>query len=257
MSVAVTSARAMPPSDLLLRIYEMNKLDDPARIVELVEAEWPSFRSVAPTSIEAEICRQAMLACYRQRRYYDGYLWRMRAMIRAASAGWLYGVAALLQTEALRIQAQENGDRQPMTPGYVVLPQALAILDEMRPFAGAHGPIGVPQPSPQLIGRMYHEKRAFLLLASGRYSDALAAYDSALAFVADDERGRLKVRGGRALVLYLSARDASARAEAMEETTQVANECARLGQREIGRIASENVERMKTGRAELLPYEVL
>lgn len=255
--IAGVGRKGADPASLLEHIYELNKRDDQAGIIDLVEAEWPALRTRSATNLEAEICRQTMLACYKRGRYYDGYVWRMRAMIRAAAAGWLHGAAMLLQTEALRVQAQENGDRQPSDPEYVVVPQALEILEEMRPLAGDEGPVGIPQPSPQLVGRTYFEKRAFLLLCARRYSEAREAYESALRYVADDERGRLKVRGGLASCHYLSTEDPERRQSAIQETTDVADECKHLGQQEIGRIASANVAKMQAGRTDLLPYEVL
>ena len=173
-----------------------------------------------PLADDAESCRMTMLAYYDlhetyvEEDYLNGYVWRVRSLIRAAASEYLEGVLKLVQTETFRIQGEANRFRDPESPerfvrrkssdpDYVVVPEAYDILDEMRPFVDG----ALAGDLPDIIGRIYWEKRAFLLYAERRYEEAIAEYSNALAYAGDDPRGSTKVRGGLANCWYLSSND--------------------------------------------------
>jgi hypothetical protein len=228
-------------------------------IIALVTREWPAIMSRPANRSDAETCRQMMLALLKAARQPEAILWRTRTMIRAAEAGWDQGVAALIITDVFRLQAEANAGVEPSDPAYRAAPQALEILDELLPFIGEDGPPAdqVAAPSPRFNARTYYEKRGFLLVAAKRYDEALEAYDHAKRYVEHDDRGRLKVRGGRASCLYLSSADPQTQQSAIDETATVVRESRELGHYEILRIAEQNLARMTAGQRDLLAYEVL
>ena len=206
VSGAVTG-ESLAPTDLLRRIHELRKGPDESLedLVTLMTRQWPVVQAREPSKEDAESCRLAMLANYELRNYRGGSVWRVRALLKAVSARWLDGVIVLVQTEALRIQGQANDDLPPLDPDYRVVQQALDVYEELRPYAGTDGSDGLVQPSPRMIGRLYHDKRALMALGQGRYDEAVELYDQAMAFTVGDDRGPLLISGGRALCQYLAA----------------------------------------------------
>jgi hypothetical protein len=248
--------RALAERDLLAEIQRLAEADEQEAIAALATAEWPRMKGREPNREDAESCRLTMLALYKLGRQNEGRVWRVRAMLGSARAGWPIGVAALVTGEAFQLQSEANAGVAPSDPAYVLVEESLEILDELLPLIGPEGPDGLPQPSPELLGRIYHEKRAFLLFAGRRFADAQRDYESAGNYVRHDDRGRLKVAGGLAACRYASDPEANAIAT-IAATEAVAAESSELGHVEIHRIAAANLDRMRAGRLDLVPYETL
>lgn len=256
--------REMSTAGVLGEAQTLYKRGEFQGVVDLVDACWDSLGALAPTKDAADLCRITMLSHYRlaaggrfHEHYLSGYLWRVRALIRAAASGWVAGVVALAQTEALRIQSAENHGVPTSSPEYRVVPQARDILSELEPYADPDDPGDSPlQPSPRVVGRLLYEKRGFLHYLAGHYEAALADYDKALEFTGKDERAELKVLGGRASVLY-AAGDPTQRQTALALLKEVERRCEAGGYNEIARISAQNIERVADGREDLVPYETL
>jgi hypothetical protein len=119
--------------ELLDRVKSLAREDDQGLLIGIVNDNWDELKRRPPNRLDAETCRLAMLAHYKRQAYLDGYVWRVRTMVRAAAAGWVECVALLVQREALQIQAIENVGKAPTDPEYRVIEQADTIMAEMEP----------------------------------------------------------------------------------------------------------------------------
>ena len=97
-----------------------------------------------------------------------------------------------------------------------------------------------------------------LLALDGNWTEAITSYDGALDYVANDHRGNVKVRAGRALVRYLQDLDAGGDGRAATEETAALVEVARQARAtDVLERAEANVEIMRRGSRALHPYEFL
>lgn len=249
-------------AEVLREAQSLNKAGRFQRLVELVEGRWDELGAVPPSRAGADLCRITMLAHYRlganggsHEHYLRGYVWRVRALVRAAASGWTAGILVLAQTEALRVQWAGNMGLPVGSSDYAVVPQAAQILDEFEPYADIDDAGDSPlQPSPRVVGRMLYEQRAFLNYLAGDYEAAVTNYDVALDYAGEDERAELKVLAARASAIYAGG-DAAQRVEALDILRDIASRCVAGGYGEIARIADENLARFTANRDDLLPYE--
>lgn len=247
------------------------------KLLALVEAEWAAMQQREPCREDAETCRLAMVAAYQRAEdevaklaknsraelhrvdvYYEGLVWRMRCLARAAACNWVDGIMALIMSEALRVQSFANNTvRRPGAEGYEVREEALEILAEMEPFIGLAGAEGIYQPSPSFTGRQFHEKMAFLNASQGRWVDAITGFTKALDYVTEDRRGQIKVDLNLQQARYRGSTDPDVRTDAIERTQELGKLAVALEQLELAQKAFENVRRMEDGEEELVLYEVL
>lgn len=257
--LATVTDESLAPADLLRRVHALRKgpdgqLED---LLTLMERHWPVVQLREPSKEDAESCRLAMLASYELKNYRGGSVWRVRALLKAVTSGWMHGVIVIVQTEALRIQGQVNDDLPLLHPDYRVAQQALDIYEEIRPYAGSGGSIGLAQPSPRMIGRLYHDKLALMALAQGQYDEAMELYDRAIAFTEGEDRGPLLIAGGQALCRYLAADGEADETAAIDATRALSEDADSAGQLRIRDRARENVQRMLAGRRDLVAYDTL
>jgi tetratricopeptide (TPR) repeat protein len=250
---------APSPPDLLSEVQELPKGGDPdlRALVDTMREHWPEVQLREPAVEDAEACRLAMLASYDLKEYRAGYVWRVRALTQALLAEWMDGVIVIVQTEALRIQGQVNDDRPLFDPGYRVVDQAVQILEEIRPYAGDVGPAAPVQPSPRMIGRLYCDKRALILLAQGKYAEAHDSYERAKRYASGDDRGTLLIAGGQALCRYLAAGDEPEKEAAIAATREVERKANAAGQIRIRDRAQQNLAVMAERRSDLVAYDTL
>jgi hypothetical protein len=211
---------------------------------------WSQIRKEPPSAETATLCRMAMQACARQQEYDLAFVWRARSLRLSVEAGWPNGVAAILVSEAFSIL------RGKLHSPPARVEAALQVIEEMKPLLeiATSSDVG---PSPSVLRRLYHEKRGFLLFLLGRYSEAERAYTRAARFCDEDERGRLKVIGGRALVRYLRDPSGVGRDRALRETTQIIEQARAGSWLDVLEPAITNHRRIKRGSANLVPYETL
>lgn len=265
------STEEMDPRALKDRVRELQGGGDATRdqLIALVHDQWGAIARRQPLADDAETCRMTMLAYYDlhetyvEEDYLNGYVWRVRSLIRAAASNYLEGVVKLIQTETFRIQGEANRYPDPASPerflrrkssdpDYVVVQEAYDILDEMRPFVDG----ALSGDLPGIIGRIYWEKRAFLLYADRRYEEAITGYSNALACAGDDLRGSTKVRGGLANCWYhLSSNDPDLRGRAISETRFVLEHSDH--EQDLHKTACRNLAEMQSGGTALEPYEIL
>jgi hypothetical protein len=235
------------------------------QLVEVADAAWVGeIVARRPCPADAESCRLTMLACITLSEShslpaYDhqSAVWRVRAITRAAACNWMDGLMALVMAEALRLQGIANQDRRPDEEGYRVLPEAFAILEELRPYIGPEGSAeDAYRPSPRFTGRQYFEKRGFLFLAAKNWDEARVAFEQALTYVSGDPRGNVKVRLQLAAVEYLATEPVAA-SVASEPTVELAKEAREIPQIELADVADKNAARMAAGSRDLLPYELI
>ena len=230
------------------------------RLIEQVDEAWPDLAAMPGSRDIADLCRVAMLAHYSLAdeegpgRYMDGWLWRARALVRAADAGWMAGVLALVQTEALRMQSVGNEGRAPSDAGYRMVPQALAVLEELEPWVDPDDAGPDPeQPSPRVLGRLLYEKRGFLRYVGRELDAALADYERARHFAGLDVRGAIKVDGGRALVLARMGR----LDEAKHVLADVIERADDAGLDALAGLTRRNLTKLESGRIDLDVFETL
>ncbi len=233
-------------------------------LVDDAERAWTDAGPYPPTRQGADACRLAMTGYYQladggqhEEHYLTGYVWRVRTLVRAAESGWMACVLVIAQSEALRIQSAVNAPLTTEHPDYRAVPEALTILEELVPYVDSADAGEDPRaPSMRVVGRLYHEKRAFLEATARQYAVALEHYERALAYCGEDLRAELKVLGGRANVL--AALGAAARhAEALDLTREVRNRAHAAGLGHIERTAADNATRIARDQMPLVPYETL
>jgi hypothetical protein len=237
-------------------------------LLRTVAGEWPAMESRRATPEDAETCRLAMLAAMALSWHSINILWQARAYVKFLALDWREGVASVVMTNAFRLLAIAN-DNYPQGRSYDVLhpaPEAVKVLEALRPFAIGPGSGFDVGPTPALVARFIDEKSGFLLTLEKRWDEAEAAYDRALAQVAadpdasGDPHGKLRVQLGRELVRYLreSASGGDGRAAAAATAQLVKdNEELLKGHHRLSEIAGGNASRMLSGRADVLPYELL
>lgn len=252
---------------LLKRLASMLNVDVASAelLVEVADAAWEGeILARRPCPADAESCRVTMLACITLSEghslpAYDhkSAVWRVRAITRAAACGWMDGLMPLVMAEALRLQGAANQDRLPGEDGYRILPEAFAILEELRPYIGPEGSTEAAyRPSPRFTGRQYFEKRGFLFLAARNWGEARRAFEQALSFVGGDVRGDVKVRLQLAAVDYLAAEPKPASGTS-ERTVELAKEARGIPELELAEIAERNAAKMAQGSRDLVPYELI
>jgi hypothetical protein len=250
----------MTPSELLdvvRRSWSQGNYDD---VLGMVEAEWHMISTRSGQPEDAETCRLAMITAAERKRYSAYVVWQSRALARFVALDWHEGAAAVMMPNAFRLLAMAN-DNYPNGKTYDVLrpaPEALLVLEDLMSFCEGPERGFECGPTPELIARFVHEKSGFLLAIERRWDDSVAAYDRALAYAADESRGQVKVPLGRALVSYLSQRDAGRDGqEGADVTARLAVDPRTLAHQDLSQTAQANLERMRAGRFDLIPYEIL
>lgn len=117
-------------------------------------------------------------------------LWRARATAAATMNGELNTTAMLLVPLAMLTQAQGFANT------------ALSILDEVRSLADViehRGAPELPGVNLNIVRRVAHEKRGWVLWRERRYAESLESYDEARPFTFEPSRDRLRVDAGRLL----------------------------------------------------------
>ncbi len=248
------------PGELLALVKRTWSDGDYRGVLEIAAAEWPAISSRSGPPEDAETCRLAMISAAAAKRYSESVLWQARAMTRFVALDWHEGAAAVIMTGTFRLLAMANDDyADGMT--YDVLrpaPEAVLMLEDLVPFTKRPGRGFDCGPAPDLIARFVHEKSGFLLALERRWEDAFAAYDRAMDYVASEQRGQVKVPLGRAAVTYLSERAAGRDGhEGIAITEKLAADERTRHHDDLTRIAETNLERMRDGRPDLIPYEIL
>ena len=250
----------MTPEDLLDVVKRTWSDGDYGSVLDIVTAEWPAISSRSGQPEDAETCRLAMISAAAQARYPVSVLWQARALTRFVALDWHEGAAAVIMSNTFRLLALAN-DGYSNGKTYDVLrpaPEAVLLLQDLLPFTERPGRGYKCGPTPELIARFVHEKSGFLLALELRWEDAIAAYDRAEAYVKPEPRGQVKVPLGRALVRYLSERDAGRDGqESAAVTEQLSADPRTLAHEDLSQTAKINLERMHEGRLDLIPYEIL
>lgn len=249
----------IPATELLAAVQDRWSVS-PAEVLRLLTDQWPAVASRSRCAEDAEGCRQAMLAAGALREYVVAGMWKARALARFAALDWHEGVAAILMVDVFKVLAVAH-EGYPDGTGFDVLrpcPEALAIIDELRPFAEQGGRPYDFGPDAELLTRFLHEKAGFLLAVAGRFDAAEECYEQALQHVFAEPRGQMKVRAGLELVRYLrDVEEGGSGAAAAAATATVAADPLMRRFSDIAAIADANVERMREGRRDVLPYELL
>lgn len=233
-----------------------------ARLRALVDSEWPRVKEREANAEDAEVCRLAMLAAAHVQDYGAVRLWRARALARFAAIGWVEGTASIIMGEAFMELARVNDDYSRGRTLNLIQPSsvALGVLGELERFTVGQGSgfqLGPSSPSQAVLKRLYHEKRGFLLLLGGAYHEAGASYDRAYDAAGTHQRGQVKVRLGRFLVDYLAADNSDARGRIAQQTDLLRQEALGASSLDVAETAAANVQVMRRGGSELLPYEIL
>lgn len=256
----MTSATHHIPASEFLAAVQDRWSESPAEVLRLVTEQWSAIASRSRCAEDAEACRQAMLAAGALDEYVVTGMWKARALARFAALDWREGVAAILMVDVFKVLAVAH-EGYPDGTTFDVLrpcPEALAIIDELRPFAERGGRPYDFGPDAELLTRFVHEKVGFLLAVEGRFDAAEERYEQALRHVIAEPRGQVKVRAGLELVRYLRdlAQGGRGAAASAATATLAANPLTRRFS-DIAAIADANVERMREARRDVLPYELL
>lgn len=255
----------LTPEQLFEAVSDVAPSRDPLGALELGASKWSAMRVREPNAYDAETCRLLYL-CALELEKQDipkAEVWRVRALARFTLLGWTEGVAAIFMGRAFSVLALENSEYVNGATLDVVHGSlnALAIIDELEPFAQAPGSgisVGKRSPSPALIKRFLHEKRGFLLLLLKRYEEARASYSRAAEAALGSSRGELKVRAGAALVEYLDALASGSDVTTPTNATAEVHARARdSGEIDIERTAMQNVQVMRNLATNLRAYEIL
>lgn len=250
----------MTPGDLLDTAKRTWSDGDNRGVLGIVTSEWPAITSRSGQPEDAETCRLAMIAAAAERLYPVSTLWQARALVRFVALDWHEGAAAVIMAGTFRLLAMANDDYA-YGHTYDVLrpaPEAVGLLEDLMPFTKGAGRGFTCGPTPELIARFVHEKSGFLLTLEHRWDDALEAYDRAMDYVAPEPRGQVKVPLGRAVLGYLSERDAGRDGQEFAAITdQLSADKRTQDHDDLSRRAKANLDRMREGRLDLVPYEIL
>jgi hypothetical protein len=253
-------AMSLSPRALLDRVDEVWASKTPQAVLEVAAEHEDELVARAPEPEDAETCRQVMLAALRTGDLAEARIWRVRATRRFAAVGWPEGTAAILMTELYRALFEANDGYGTGTTLDVLRPApgAARILDELRPVAEGPASDFAFGPDPPLIGRFLHEKSGVLLTIEGDYPAAISAFDAAIAFTADEPRGKVKVQLGKVLAEYLGAGpDEAGDPGYADRTQQLAADADAIEQNDIADIARSNAAEMRAGSRRVSLYEML
>lgn len=258
--MAKTEREFMAPGDLLNTVKRTWSDGDYGRVLDIVTAEWPAVSSRSKIPQDAETCRLAMISAASLKRYTESVLWQARALTRFVVLDWREGAAAVIMSNTYRLLAMANDDYVKGVTFDVLqpAPEAALVLADLIPIAEGPGRGFDFGPNPELVARFVYEKSGFLLTIERRWEEAAAAYDRALDYVTHEPRGQVKVPLGRAVVTYLSERDAGRDGlDAAAVTERLAADPRTLAHRDLSELATTNLDRMRQGRLDLVPYEIL
>lgn len=255
----MTPVTHTPAAELLDAVRERWSVS-PAEVLRLVTDQWRGVAARTLCAEDAESCRQAMLAAGALQKYAVAGMWKARALARFAALDWREGVAAILMVDVFKVLAVAH-EGYPEGTTFDVLrpcPEALAIMDELRPFAEQGGRPHDFGPDAELLTRFRYEKTGFLLAVAGRFDDAEQHYEQALKHVLAEPRGQVKVRAGLELVRYLrDLAQGGSGTVAFAATEALAADPLMRRFSDMAAIADVNVERMREGGRNVLPYELL
>ena len=239
---------------------------DPApvqRLLGVVQSAFPAMAKRPPSAADSETCRQAMITAVYAEDHREADVWRARCLSRAAAVGWVPAIGMLIMGEAFHCLARDNDDYPRGKTFDVMLPSSATeqIMDEIEALLSVPGPsfdLGSGTPTYELLERVLHEKRGFLLLLSRAYQQSRESYLRALDATAGQVRGEIKVRLGLALVDYLEAVDADTDASAPTNATlEFGKRAALTENRDLATIANSNAALMSLGATNLESYEIL
>lgn len=179
-----------------LYCYEHNS---PEMLIAKGNESLPEIKANMTLPVYAECCRLVMLAYLKTKKYDLADVWRARAYTISYLSGTPNVFITMYVSIALRAAS-------PDTPS-----AGLEVLNYMEQIMNKVSIAEEGYPSKKLIHRLLHEKRAYLLAKRGLkesnptdLNNSIAEYDTALLYIQNDKRGRIKVELGRALVCYLA-----------------------------------------------------
>ena len=190
------------PADVLDEIHRLRTQRNAVAVDALATSVWDAAQSgtLLETAGLGAVCQAAFVSATAVRGVDDGtqasavkdnaLLWRARAHGASVENGELNTQAMLLIPLAFEANGRGLTD------------VALAILEEVGRLADEIERCGLtsaPGVSLQLVRRVQHEKRGYLLWRRERYADGLDAYSEATHFVAPNTRDEGRVAAGRFL----------------------------------------------------------
>lgn len=254
------SVTELSPGELLLAVKVASSSSSES-VLRLGE-EQSSFLASRPASFEdAESCRLIALGAAGAEQYAKAQVWRTRSYARCLELDWHAGAAVVMISDLFRVLEMAN-DRYPHGQTLDVMisaPEGELLLDELErfttcaPIAQGFGPDG------DLIARFCADKRGYLSLLDKDWAAAERWYSHAGTLLTPkDERGRIKVDLGLALVRYMrdvaEGGDGSLHAR---ETAAIAESGAIKVHKDLYDAAGTNAARMSEARRDLVTYEVL
>lgn len=257
-------ADELPADELFRQVFDRAPSRDPSAALTLGADQWMWMAARPATAEDAETCRLLSLAALEPDIHDPVAMvtWRSRALTRFALLGWQEGIAALLMGDAFRALSIVNADYpEGRTLDKVTGSRdAISIIEQIEPFShdpGSGISVGRRSPSPALVRRWLYEKRGFFRMVTGDFAGAGEDYDRALVENEGSRRGQIKVRLGRALVDYLAALPAGVDPAPFVGTT--AQLRAQLDQEDVDllRASGHNLEVMRRGGEDVMPYEYL
>lgn len=230
-------------ADISSEVKALLRIPDYPALVARADEWWTLLADLEPTPDAAEICRYVNLAHASLGDPDSGALWRARALSIAARVPWRNGIAVLLQPPAFQLMELER------------FHEARAVLEEMLRLADDHDPVPFSGVTAETVRRLYWEKRGFTYYFEDAFDEALRCYDRAITHAGDDPRGDLKVRGARALCLYLAQPERTA--EALTATRAVLRGATEGGYGDVAEFADYNLRSMERGWRALKPFEII
>ncbi len=227
----------VPLRELRDQIWSLYEQSHHEELLRRVDAAWADHRS-SPSAGLAECCRLAAISATRSGDLTNRALWWARAVSSAHLSGATNVLAAGLLQHFFQISAEGSHK------------QARQVLDEVRRLLLEDAPDLPPR---SMLQRLYHEKMAFSLYPDREYEPALVEYADAQRHTVGDARGSLKIRGARALCLFRLG----ATGEAENETRTVLRAATAAAYTDVRSAARSNLQVIRSGAGELVPYELL
>lgn len=257
-------ANELTVSELFGQVFDLAPSRNPSAALALGAEQWTWMAARPATAEDAETCRLLSLAAL-EPDVDDPVMmvtWRSRALTRFALLGWHEGIAALLMGDAFRAlsivnDAYPDGKTLDKVTGSR---DAISIIEQIEPFShdpGSGISAGTRSPSPALVRRWLYEKRGFFRMAAGDFEGAGEDYDRALMESQGSLRGQIKVRLGRVLSDYLAAHSEGVDGEPFAAATAELRSQLEQGDGDLLRASAHNIEVMRRGGKDVMPYEYL
>lgn len=257
--------QALAPESLYALVADLDPvshLADPrTRLLSLVGDQWGAMEARDPNPYDAETCRLTMLAAAKGGDFSAVRLWRVRALARFVAVEWLSGVGMVLMSLAFSELAIANSDYSGGKTLDVLAGSqaALDILEEVERFTVGQG--SEPQlmsgsPSRDVLRRLFHEKKAFLLLLDHQYEGSRRSYQAAQA-AATTSRGKIKVQLGAILVDLLDPATTTSPLALAAATEDLGRQASAIDSADVGETAMRNARLIRSSRRDVSPYEIL